>query len=150
MNYIYRCLTCEAQLRESGQDLATLTTDQLEELLLFETSHAMCPTPEELQEALVCPRCQTNNCVRSYHGMNIIAYVRGNGFLDRAGCYRDMHLHHLTQHDPYAQMRQPGEVDELKAKIKRAGQHAPNPKHFMAGSDLRKEVSEATSKPSSD
>lgn len=138
--YIYRCLRCEQQvLRELN---GIISKEQYEELVLFETSHRMEPTAKELRDATTCPRCGGVDCEKSYYGSNIIAYIRGNGFLDKAGCIRDMNVHHLTTHDPYADLRQPGEVEDLKLRLKRAGQHQSNPKHFVSQRDMEKAVGE--------
>jgi len=49
-------------------------------------------------------------------------YVRGQGIVnDKAGAYRDMHLHRLMKDDPYAKLRPPGEKDDLANRLKRGG-----------------------------
>ena len=138
--YEYVCLNCESKIE--GQ----LTLDEYETAAVFETVHCMNPSPAELKEATICPRCDKANVRRYYKNQNNVCYIRGNGFLDRAGCHRDMNLHRLETEDPYAEMRQPGEVDDLKQKLKRAGQHNPNSKHFdlHTPADMAKAVKEAT------
>lgn len=117
--YDYACLDCQDKLDRK------LTPEEYNELVLFEAKHSMNPSDEELRNAMKCPRCNGNNCERSYINYDIITYTRGNGYLDKAGTRRDMNLYHLTQQDPYAEHREPGEVDHLKSKIHKAGQHDP-------------------------
>lgn len=118
--YNYECLDCQSKATKKGK--IELTKDEYESLVLFETSHRLKPTPEELKEAITCPRCNGTNCQKTIYGSNVIGYIKGNGFLDKAGVHRDMNLFHLTEKDPYAQYRVPGEVDDMKAKLKRGGQ----------------------------
>ncbi len=140
--YDYACVDCELDaLKRLGREL---TSDEYDEMVLFETSHSMSPSQDELLEATTCPRCNSVNCTRSYKRSNITGYVRGDGYLDRAGTRRDMNLYHLTQDDPYAEYRQPGEVDEMKAKIKRSGQHNPHTKYFdVSNSEMQGAVKKA-------
>ncbi len=147
-NYFYECLDCKAKLeRELGR--TAFAADEYEELVLFETAHSYTPTAAELAEALVCPRCDSTNAVKTYYGYKVLSYIRGNGYLDRAGCHRDMNLHQLTGTDdkgqpldPYDHMRQPGEVEDLKVRLKRAGQHDPKTTYFpVAESAVRQALS---------
>lgn len=126
--YVYRCLSCESKLSEKADSVDQETYDAE---VLFETSHGMNASEEEKKEALTCPRCNVSSAERFYGYDNIISYVRGNGYLDRAGARRDMHKHTLMNNDPYASMRQPGEVDDLKSRLDKAGKHDSNPKHFV-------------------
>ena len=143
--YDYACNKCEkAAKRRLKRDLTSIEYD---EMVLFETSHTMNPTDSELLEAKKCPRCGGVDCQKSMKNSKIISYVLGNGFLDKSGVKRDMNLYHLTQDDPYAEYRQPGEVDDMKAKLKRGGQHNPNTKHFpISNSGMVEAVKEAVSK----
>ncbi len=101
---------------------------------VFETRHAMCPSPEELAAASECPRCSGHNTVKVLG--TFTTYTRGYGYLDRSGCHRDMNVHKLTTEDPYASMREPGEAADLKLRLQRGGKHNPNTKHhFAAQSD---------------
>lgn len=141
--YDYACADCEKAATKRLK--RELTDQEYSELVLFETSHTMSPSPKELKEATTCPRCNKNNCQKSLINSNAIGYIRGNGYLDRDGVRRDMNLFHLTQDDPYAQYRQPGEVDEMKSKLKRGGR-GENKKHFVVSqSEMQKAVSDATS-----
>lgn len=54
-------------------------------------------------------------------GVTFHSYTKGNGYMDKAGCHRDMNLYKLTKEDPYAHMRQPGEADDLAQKLRNAG-----------------------------
>lgn len=144
--YDYACDDCEKAAKKRLK--RDLTSEEYDEMVLFETSHAMNPTKKELLEATTCPRCGGTNCQRSMKNSNIISYVKGNGFLDKDGARRDMNLYHLTQDDPYAEYRQPGEVDEMKTKLQRAGKHNPNTKHFtVSNSEMTDAVRDAVSKP---
>jgi len=140
--YNYECNICTAKFKETvgGRDL---TIAELEEHSLFETKHPMKPTPEELAESVVCPRCQSQDCDRSFHGTNIIGYVRGYGFLDRVGCKRDMNVYKLTQDDPYGVYRQGGEVDHIKNKLQKMGQHQPNTIYSVPEADMKEQVAKA-------
>jgi hypothetical protein len=108
-----------------------LTEEELPECL-FETRHGMNPEPAELERARTCPRCQGTDTIKTYDGYNLHAYVRGYGYLDKAGCHRDMNVYKLEHEDPYARadslagLRAPGEVDDLKHRLKKAGRHQPN------------------------
>jgi len=130
-NFIAVCHDCERKAnRKAKRCKSELTIKEIEELILFETEHSITATEDEIREALTCPRCGGVNCEKTFLGYNVTGYVRGNGYLDRAGATRDMHMFHLTQDDPYAQYRVPGEVEEMKTKIKKAGQHNPKRKHY--------------------
>lgn len=140
--YDYACADCEKiAVKRLKRDL---TSEEYDEMVLFETSHSMNPTTKELLEATICPRCNGTNCQRSLKNSNITSYILGNGYLDKDGARRDMNVFHLTQDDPYAEYRQPGEVDEMKAKLKRAGKHDPNRKHFsVSDSEMKQAVEDS-------
>lgn len=155
--YNYHCYDCEKKahaeypkaLYEDGAGELCLPAEMYEELVLFETSHAMKPTPEELHEATECPRCGGHNCEKTLHGSQIHGYVKGYGWLDRAGAKRDMNRYKLANDDPYAQYRVSGEVDHIDQQLKREGQHDPKRKHYLtANKDLEKAVDKAVSTPS--
>lgn len=149
--YNYECLDCRRRAEEaSGAPLE----GQQEWEVLFETSHSMNPTPDELNQARECPRCDGHNTRKSYTGVKLHSYIRGYGYLDRNGCHRDMNLYKLTgkdEHgkttDPYDGMRVPGEVDDLRNRLKRAGKHQPNPTHFVSQPNMERAVREAVSAP---
>jgi DNA-directed RNA polymerase subunit RPC12/RpoP len=130
--YIYECLKC---LEKVKKDLGKSRIEEIDEQtiqseILFETSHSMNPSDEELKEASECPRCGSHETNQALYALNITCFTRGNGFLDKAGCHRDMNKYKLTQDDPYAKYRQPGEVEHLKDKLDKAGKHNPNTKYF--------------------
>jgi len=136
------CRACENKLRRQlkKQKRQDCTQQEYEELVLFETEHSINADAAEVAEAMICPRCDGTECEKTFYGYNTIGYIRGNGYLDKAGCHRDMNLHRLETEDPYGEMRQPGEVDDLKGRLKRAGQHDPKPKHFVAQVEMEKAV----------
>lgn len=117
--YDYACSNCQAKLEKKYK--RDLTDEEYQEQVLFETSHSINPSEKELLEATTCPRCSSTDCKKSLMNVQITSYIRGNGFLDVAGAKRDMNKYHLLQDDPYKDYRQPGEVDELKTKLERAG-----------------------------
>lgn len=127
-NYDYACNKCEA--KQKSKLKRDLTDEEYQQLVLFETSHGINPTDEELKAATICPRCNSNDCRKSLMNINITSYIRGNGYLDIAGAKRDMNKYHLTQDDPYKEYRQPGEVDHLKSKLERAGKRDPKSKVY--------------------
>lgn len=136
-NYNYHCYDCERTALELFADRLVesdgepcLPMELYEEFVLFETSHSMNPSEDELKEALCCPRCSGCNCRKSLHGVSVHSYVKGYGWLDRDGAKRDMNRYQLHMSDPYASFRVPGEVDHIDAQLKRAGKHDPNSKHF--------------------
>lgn len=135
--YYYACKKCEKKLeRKLKKEKRERTTEEYESLVLFEAEHSMNATDAEVAEAAVCPRCNAkgDDCYRTFYGYgNQVMYVRGNGYLDKEGVRRDMNLHKLVTDDPYKEMRVPGEVDDMKVKFKRAGQHNPNTKHMVIG-----------------
>jgi len=123
--YIYCCNKCEAKIDRK------VSEEEYEELALFETSHSMEPTPAELKRAKKCPRCGSIDCHKSYGHHNVTAYIRGNGFLDKDGATRDRNVYTLDNNDPYAEYRQPGETDHIKAQLKSKGKHDPKTQHYV-------------------
>jgi hypothetical protein len=146
--YNYICKKCgdKANAVHGVKDIFDLPTEVLESEVLFETSHSMEPTSEELEEAAKCPRCDSVDCVKTAHGNNIHSYIRGYGWLDKAGAKRDMNKYTLMTDDPYAEHRMPGEVDHIKVELEKQGRHDPKSKHFSTArsNDLTEEVKKAT------
>lgn len=142
-HYVYICKACVAKAAKKLK--RELTVGEKDEFL-FETTHSMNPTPEELLEARECPQCFGYDTEQSFARHQITTYVRGNGYLDRAGTRRDMNLYKLTQKDdngntldPYASMREPGEADDLILKFKKAGRKGgKNKKHFAVRPHAKK------------
>ncbi len=126
-DYNYVCLDCKTAA-EAIKGSVLVGDEEFE--VIFETSHRMEPTPAELAEARICPRCQGSNTEMTFKGANVICYVRGDGYLDKVGCHRAMNIHTLENADPYADMREPGEAADLKSRLQKAGTHNPKPQYF--------------------
>jgi hypothetical protein len=127
--YIYQCKDCLSAWSNNGE------TDDFESSVLFETSHSMNPTEEELTKALKCPRCSSTDAEKTLIGANFTTFVRGYGWLDKAGVKRDMHIHKLMTDDPYAQYRQSGEVSHIKENLQKKGKVQNNPQYFTSKSN---------------
>lgn len=145
MRYIYACATCEARALKKFKaklitvgDSKVLPADIYEAEVLFETSHGIKPSQAELLEAIKCPRCGKTDCQKSFHGYQVEGYIRGYGWLDRAGAHRDMNMFHLTEKDPYAEYRTNGEVDHIKSQLRKAGKHNPKPIYSIAKGETKK------------
>jgi hypothetical protein len=158
-NFYAACKDCEKKLRrklklKKGQEIPR---EQHIDGVLFETSVSIKSTPAEEQEAMVCPRCKGSNTIRTYEGYDVVGYIRGNGYLDKAGCKRDMNVFTLTEKDkdtgksldPYDHMRQPGEADDLVTKIRKGGKHNPRPKYFDT-KVMEKAVEQAVNTPTAE
>jgi DNA-directed RNA polymerase subunit RPC12/RpoP len=153
-NYNYECNTCKAKahkkhaslLQVDSQGERYLPKDLYESLVLFETAHSIKPTPDELYDAIECPRCGGHDCIKTLYGSETHGWVRGYGWLDRAGVKRDMNRYTLANNDPYAQYRVSGEVDYLDKKLKNEGKHNPQTKYFTGSSkSMEKAVKKAIS-----
>lgn len=152
--YNYECLNCLKKVEKKyAQEIAdnngNLELTIYESEVIYETSHSVNPTEEELHEACECPRCGSHKAARTFHGSKITSFTRGYGFLDKAGCYRDMNRYKLTQDDPYANYRQDGEVDHIKDKLDKGGKHNPKTQYFPVTStkSIEKAVSDVVNKP---
>lgn len=148
--YIYECLDCLAKLNKDFCGCIPIAA--YESGVLFETSHAMAPTEIELHAARECPRCGGHNAMQSYSHKNVLSYVRGYGYLDKDGCRRDMNKYKLATDDPYAEYRQPGEVDHIRTELDKQGKHKPNTRHYLVQSTkaVEEAVSKAVHTPNSD
>jgi predicted nucleic acid-binding Zn ribbon protein len=82
--------------------------------LIWEVKHGMTEMPK-----IKCPLC-SKKADRTMEGVGApIWYIKGNCYLNKDDCRKQMDLHKLeTGQDPYAHMRQPGEVDHIKKKLK--------------------------------
>jgi hypothetical protein len=82
-------------------------------MLVWLENHGMNETPE-----IKCPACG-GKAVRSTHGITPpVGHVRGQCYLNRGDQRRQMDLRTLEAgQDPYAHMRQPGELDDLKSRL---------------------------------
>jgi len=103
MRYDYYCKDCDA---------------------LWEVEHSMKEKPE-----ILCPECSSKNTAIAIT-TSPEAYVRGNGYLDVKGRRADMHRYKLLNDDPYAGMRQSGEVDHIAKTLRDSGKRQKNPKTF--------------------
>lgn len=127
--YVYQCSDCSSKYTE--EQLREMADESYEEAVLFETYHTIEPTKEELEKAVVCPRCDSHNCQKSFHGVNVSGYLRGYGWKDKAGAKRDMHVYHLDNQDPYSKHRVPGEKEHIRAQLKKEGKHDPKTQYFV-------------------
>lgn len=126
--YVYECQDCKSKY--SDEDIDMMDTDQQESNILFETYHSMNPTDDELSSSVICPRCDSNNCNKTYVNIKISSYARGYGWKDYAGARRDMNIFHLDNDDPYKSHRVDGEVDHIRSNMKKNSKHNPNTKVF--------------------
>lgn len=126
-DFIVLCIDCSDKARPLFDQMSD---EEVAEATLFRTSHRVTAGEDEIKKAMVCPRCNGSNCVKTFIGYDVIGYVRGDGYLDKKGAKRDMHLYHLTMNDPYSQYRVPGEVDHLKTQLVQAGKFQTNRKHY--------------------
>jgi len=117
--YHYRC-TKDCQLEDLEKQKKTITLGGTIIVvnsgdLVWEETHRMLEDPP-----IKCPLCG-KKAIKTLEGIGApVSYIRGYGYLDRSGCRRDMDLYKLNQgEDPYAGMRQPGEVDELKSNLRK-------------------------------
>lgn len=154
--YNYECNACktkaykanDSRMVVNGSGDKELPIELYEELILFETIHSINADEQELYNALECPRCGSRDCTRTVYGAQIIGFIKGYGFLDKAGARRDMNRYKLATDDPYAQYRVPGEVEHIDSTLKKQGQHDPKTKHFLTASSSPKSAN--TDKPKSD
>ena len=132
MLYNYICLDCVAKMEDAkGSELNASEIASI----AFEVSHKMFAEEDEIKPISVCPICASHNTQKSINGYDVHGYVAGSGFLDKAGCRKEINLYKLTEKDengvtldPYDEYREPGEVDDLKVRIKRQGK--AKPKYF--------------------
>lgn len=156
--YNYECNVCKKKAyKDKAEDLIInasgdkeLPLPLYEELVLFETYHSLNADELELSKALICPRCGENDCIKTLYGAQIAGYIRGYGFLDRAGATRDMHRYKLANDDPYAQYRVPGEVEHIDSTLRKKGQHDPKRKHFLTAASEDNNKSDQQSNKKSD
>lgn len=83
-------------------------------ILVWTEQHGMNDKPQ-----IKCPVCGIA-AVMTWHGTEPTFYIRGNCYLNKGDCRRQMDLHLLeTGNDPYKKYRKPGETDDLKSKLKK-------------------------------
>ncbi len=111
--YHYRC-TKDCKLEDMEKHKKTFVRVKSGDLV-WEERHGMLEDPP-----IKCPLCD-EKAIKTFEGIGApVSYIRGYGYLDRSGCRRDMDLYKLNKgEDPYAGMRQPGEVDELKDNLRK-------------------------------
>lgn len=132
MKYDYVCNDCISKAEAKKK---RPLTDAERADCMFETEHAMFPSEAELKERTQCPVCDGHDTVKSFAGQDVHVYVAGNGYLDKHGALRDMNVYKLTEQDPYANMRVPGEVDEMANRFRKAGKRGfETAKHIDMGS----------------
>lgn len=127
--YIYQCADCSSKYDE--EQLEKMTEDEIGHAVLFETYHSIKPSDDELDKAVVCPRCGCKDCKISMLGVNVSSYIKGYGWKDYKGARRDMNLYHLKNSDPYSKHRVPGEVDHIESNLKKESKHDPKSKIFV-------------------
>lgn len=117
--YNYQC-TKECKVKQLPKELKEKLCIEKHPkgMLVWTEQHAM---PEDNKwPKIACPLC-SSEAKPTWHGINQQGYTRGDCYLNRGDCNRQMDLDLLSQgRDPYGHMRQPGEVDELKKKLKKA------------------------------
>ena len=97
--------------------------------LTWFVSHLMRESP-----TVRCPVC--NNKAKKVI-QRVQSYLRGNCYLDIAGCKKDMNIFKLQNDDPYGHMRQPGEKEDLITKLKR-GKKAKTQTYVMPSKAIPK------------
>jgi len=149
-NYLYICNTCEEKAtEEKGKPLTH--SEELD--VIFETYYSINAPGDVIEGATVCPRCNGKDTAQAFHHNSYSGYVRGDGYLDKEGARRDMNVYTLQNNDPYAPMREPGEVDHKIVEFKNAGKHSGKPKkHYdMSSRNMEKAVEKVVKKkPKSD
>jgi hypothetical protein len=76
-----------------------------------------------------CPQCNGIKTHVTFISVPV-TYIRGYGWLDKAGRRRDMNLYKLINDDPYNHMREKGEKDDLANKLRKGGKFNPKRRHF--------------------
>lgn len=112
--YNYQCLKgCKVkQLKKELKEKLCIEKHP-KGVLIWTEQHGMNDKPE-----IKCPVC-TGATERTFHGTNFTEWIRGNCYLNRADAKRQMDLRVLETGDPYKGMRQSGEVDDLKSKLRK-------------------------------
>lgn len=98
---------------EQAQKLCLVDPPHPKSMLVWTERHGMQENPE-----YKCPVCGGKAVVSSW-GVDVTGFIRGNCYLNRSDAKKQMDLRLLeTGEDPYAGMRQPGEVDHIKQKLR--------------------------------
>ncbi len=78
-----------------------------------------------------CPLCD-KPASKSFVGMNVVHYFRGNCYLDKAGAKRDADLMRMTEgNDPFGEHRESGEASDLIDRLRKKGKKPPPPKNVI-------------------
>jgi hypothetical protein len=130
MHKLIVCNTCKKSLKlDDSQGLTNEIAAVYADKAVYETYVGISYTDAQKITAMTCPRCKVSD-VTSGDAIWLYrptVFVRGSGLVnDRAGAKRDMNIYHLTAKDsegktidPYDDMRQPGEVDDMVKKFKK-------------------------------
>ncbi len=105
---------------------------------VFEARYSFSATPEEIAESTICPTCDGYDVIKLITppvDVRVKGHMGEGGWHDfktknAAAIQRDQNLYILENKDPYAHMRQPGEVDDMKHRIKAARQKSTKPIYF--------------------
>lgn len=92
--------------------------DYKNEPFVWEVSHSIMEDP-----VIKCPICAVVSS-RTLAGCKISGYIKGNGYLDKAGVRREMNRRTLIEADPYASIRPDGDKEDMLKKIDKTGQSA--------------------------
>lgn len=131
MKYDYMCTKRCTNQEALGKKIINLAEgaeppeEVLQDIYIWEESHGMTESPD-----IRCPICQ-EKAEKNFRNTSFHYFTKGDCYLDKAGCRRDMNLYKMTNGgDPYASMRQPGEADDLKDRLRKGGKFNPKTKYF--------------------
>jgi predicted nucleic acid-binding Zn ribbon protein len=118
--YNYACDTCTVAdyLKSSADGLAIFidanAQDAYKEPLVWEEVHEMAASPEI--RCMVCGAA----CSKTFLGVKTNFMITGNFALNTAECKMLANIDRLKNDDPYAHMRQSGEVDDKVNQFKKS------------------------------
>lgn len=98
--------------------IGTDIEDYKSEPFVWEVSHSILEEP-----VIKCPICSKTS-KRTMAGCKVTSYIKGNGYLDKAGVRREMNRRTLLESDPYASIRPDGDKEDMLKKIAKTGQQA--------------------------
>jgi hypothetical protein len=131
--YNYKCSDCEVKLAEELK-VDELDADQIVDVM-FETRHSFKPSKSEIKKTTQCPRCEGFNTSITIVGTSLQIFSRGIIWEEYRknnanAIRRDMAQYQLQNHDPYSEMRRPGEASDLAHKLATGGRKVTDKKHF--------------------